>query len=120
MKGGGKNGRYGSVDDTSTIGAVSYIGVQVFEYRFSRQFRPITKGTATYQTVQYAQLPSHGFLCLLTAPPREQMGNLAIDSVDGKIFKELLDNSIKLREAVKMFRKRTKKGDSAECDDDDD
>ncbi|KAF6741614.1 hypothetical protein DFP72DRAFT_789312, partial [Ephemerocybe angulata] len=32
-KGGGKNGKHGAITDSSVITAVSYVGIEVYEYR---------------------------------------------------------------------------------------
>ncbi|KAF8237893.1 hypothetical protein L208DRAFT_1245065 [Tricholoma matsutake] len=37
-KTGGKNGKHSSVSESLKISAISYMGVQVFEYMYARQF----------------------------------------------------------------------------------
>ncbi|EDR02852.1 uncharacterized protein LACBIDRAFT_307999 [Laccaria bicolor S238N-H82] len=45
-KTGGKNRKHSAITESSTIPAVSYLGVQLFQYRMARQFRSVPDATA--------------------------------------------------------------------------
>ena len=68
-KTGGKNGKHAAITDSSAISTVSYIGVQVFEHMYGRQFRVIPEATALFFTKQFALLPPISFLSTLSSPP---------------------------------------------------
>ena len=61
-KTGGKNGKHGSVSESSNISAISYMAVQAFEHI---QFCSVPAATAIFQTRQFLLLSSMHFLTLL-------------------------------------------------------
>jgi len=64
-KTGGKNGKHSAVSESSSISAVSYLGLQISEFMYAQQFPPVCEATSIFQTKQYLLAPSTQFLCLL-------------------------------------------------------
>ncbi|KAF8801615.1 hypothetical protein BYT27DRAFT_7261749 [Phlegmacium glaucopus] len=64
-KTGGKNGKHSSITESSSIAAVLYLAVQLFQYCLARQFRSVPDTTAIFQTKQFLLLSSLLFLCLV-------------------------------------------------------
>ena len=117
-KTGGKNGKHSAIMESSTIAAVSYLGVQLFQYyRLSQQFRSVTDATAIFQTKQFLLLPSIQFLCLLeTRLPPEQSSAPFIELLPGDIdrYKALKNGQKEITAALKLSKKR---GGGEESDD---
>ncbi|GLB37771.1 hypothetical protein LshimejAT787_0408220 [Lyophyllum shimeji] len=107
-KTGGKNGKHASVTDSSMISAVSYVGLQVFEFAYAREFRAIPEMTASLQTKQFVLLPSICFLYLLGSKISLTAMGLELDADDMARFRELEKGAEKLKEAMKLFKKRSK------------
>ncbi|EMD34392.1 hypothetical protein CERSUDRAFT_97652 [Gelatoporia subvermispora B] len=107
VKTNGKHGKHASVDDTQTIGAVSYLAVQVFE-QFStlNQFGAMTRATAKFQTFQYALIPSTAFLAVLTGAPKVQVSSITLEDTDWCLYKSLRDQETLFAETIKLFRQR--------------
>jgi hypothetical protein len=109
-KTGGKHGKHGSITESTSISAVSYIAVQLFEFMHGRQFRHIPEMTSRLQTKQFAILPSMPFLCLLSVSLKvhPKSGTLELTQEDIDRFKALDKGSVKFQAAMKLSRKRGK------------
>ncbi|KAJ6555722.1 hypothetical protein B0H10DRAFT_2122627 [Mycena sp. CBHHK59/15] len=88
-KGGGKNGKHNAIERHHNISAVSYLGVQVFEHSYGRQFREIPQATARLQTMQFRFLPPFTFLCRLSGSPKANGSGLELTLPDANLFQEL-------------------------------
>jgi hypothetical protein len=69
-KSGGQGGKHNAVADSSSITALSNIGVQVFEHTHLRWFSHIPTKTAQLHTRQFALLPPKCFLLCLRSPAK--------------------------------------------------
>ncbi|KAF9526711.1 hypothetical protein CPB83DRAFT_857329 [Crepidotus variabilis] len=49
-KSGGKNGKHGDITKSSSISAVSFLAVQIFQPGLTRNFQMVTDTTSTLQT----------------------------------------------------------------------
>jgi hypothetical protein len=107
-KTGGKNGKHAAVTDSSNISAVSYIGVQVFEHMYGRQFRVIPEATAPFLTKQFALLPPISFLCSLSSLPVIPLNSnhLELPPIDISLFHNLQAGHGRFKNAMALFRKR--------------
>ncbi|KAF8797488.1 hypothetical protein BYT27DRAFT_7237241 [Phlegmacium glaucopus] len=108
-KTGGKNGKHAAVSESSSISAVSYLGLQVFEFMYARQFRSVCEATSMFQTKQYLLAPSTQFLCLLDSKISEhQAQGLSIELTqrDLSYFRDLQKGETQFKAAIKLFRKR--------------
>lgn len=113
-KTGGKNGKHSAITESSTITAISYLGVQLYQYRLGRQFRSVPDATAIFQTKQFLLLPSIQFLCLVDSKiPLQQSTSPFIDlrSEDLDRYRALRDGQKDLTAALKLWKKRSN-GDS--------
>ena len=101
--------------DSSAISTVSYIGVQVFEHMYGRQFRVIPKATALFFTKQFALLPPISFLSTLSSPPDipSNSNHLELSLEDISIFRKLQAGHSRFEKAMTLFRKR-KQADEAD------
>ncbi|PSR74626.1 hypothetical protein PHLCEN_2v9692 [Hermanssonia centrifuga] len=108
VKSGGKNAKHGSVDESHSVGALSHVAVQVYEYTYARKFRAIPHATSALQTSQYWLLPPLSFLCLLMNPPQQTLHGLTVSEKDEGIFKEFLNATKKIKAAMVLSRKRGK------------
>src|SRR5882762_3857137 len=66
---GGKSSTHAWLSDSTSIGAISYLVVQTYEYAYHRNFRTVHQRNATLHVGTYALLPSDRFLRILTATP---------------------------------------------------
>ncbi|KAH7912049.1 hypothetical protein BJ138DRAFT_1005353, partial [Hygrophoropsis aurantiaca] len=122
-QGGGKFGAHSWQPSVKSIGSVSYIAMQIYEYAILQQFRAIHQGTASLQAVTFAHVPSDHFL-------RRLSGRITL-STDGRslelemnlfsVFAELLGKLPAILAAVKSLnvaRKQGKKADTGNEEDD--
>jgi hypothetical protein len=58
-KGGGKHGKHEGITESTTITAISYASVQVYEHFHGAHFHDIPEATALLRTRQFAHIPSH-------------------------------------------------------------
>ena len=63
-KSGSKNGKHSVISESLNISSISYLALQTFQYDFVNHFRVVSDGTAMFQTLQFARIPSAEFLCL--------------------------------------------------------
>lgn len=108
---GSKNGKHGSITESSNISAVSYCVVQLFEYTHGHHFHHTPIATSHLQTRQFALLPSMRFLSLLSSQPKihSATGTIELSSVDYD-----KNTTGKLAEAIILSRKRDAKQDYPE------
>ena len=109
-KTGGKNGKHADITESSSISAVSYLAVQIFQYNVSRQFSIFT--TMPFQTKQFLHLPPHQFLCLVESKVLLTPGSpfVEISLADFTRFRTLESGQRELEAALKAFRKRKPSG----------
>ncbi|OCH89192.1 hypothetical protein OBBRIDRAFT_842635 [Obba rivulosa] len=112
---GGKHRKHFSILDCKTIGAVSYVAVQVFELSCGRTFRTIPEVTLQFRTFQYAHLPASAFLCMLGSTPELEpySGNLMLTGENGPLFNNSASAITQLRVAAKLFRQCEENGHGA-------
>ncbi|KAJ3538768.1 hypothetical protein NM688_g6473 [Phlebia brevispora] len=116
-KAGGKAGRHADISDASTVGAISYVCVQVLEHRYLRQFGSIPKMMTQFWTKRYAHLSSNEFLCLLSTTPQPSNEGFSIGAADMEIFRQLQDAKECLGEARRLFRQRGKRARAVQEED---
>jgi hypothetical protein len=113
-KTGGKNTKHSAITESSSIAAISYLGVQLFQYHLARQFRSVPDGTATFQTKQFLLLSSLQFLCLIDtkiAANQLDASFIELAPMDIDRYRELQNGEAKLTAAIKSSRKRSSGGD---------
>ena len=115
---GGQNGTHEWKSDTTNIGAVSYIAMQVYEYVYHRTFRGIHQRNATLHVGHFFLLPSDCFLRLLHGTPTLSADGrtLSLEDSDFQVFSQLKARSLNVVQAVKALaaaraaaKKRAKK-----------
>ncbi|CDO78140.1 hypothetical protein BN946_scf184719.g2 [Trametes cinnabarina] len=114
VKSGGKQARHCSVEQCSTLGAVSYISVQVYEHVHGPQFRDNPQATSLFRTKRFLHLPSISFLWTLTSQPTCQGGMLLLGDTDYRPFTSLSAAAHIFSAAAKLFRKRSLKAATEE------
>jgi len=109
---GGKGRTHAWLSDSTNIGAISCLVVQIYEYGYHRNFRTVHQRNATLHVGTYALLPSDRFLRTLTATPTlSQDGRtLTLDDTQLQIFNELRGNFQDILRAVKAIVAARKKG----------
>ncbi|KAF8166953.1 hypothetical protein BJ912DRAFT_862904, partial [Pholiota molesta] len=106
-KTGGKNGKHCAVSESSSIAAVSYVGFQIFEHFFARQFRAIPGSMAYLQTYRFQHSPSFELLCLLDSKiPFTSQHTIEISQTDLDRYQDLKRGERSLAVALKNSRKR--------------
>ena len=119
-KTGGKNGKHSAITESSSIAAVSYLAVQLFQYRLARQFRSVPDATAIFQTKQFLLLSSLQFLCLVdTKLSSAQLtaSFIELSSEDVDRYRALRDGQKELTAALKLSKKRGGAGENLELED---
>ena len=119
-KTGGKNGKHSAITESSSIAAVSYLAVQLFQYRIARQFRSVPDATAIFQTKQFLLLSSLQFLCLIdTKITDAQLAasfiELTPDDVDR--YRALRNGEKELTAVIKLSKKRGGGGEDFDLED---
>ena len=76
----------------------------------ARQFRSIPEATSRFQTNQFALFGSNSFLCLLSCPPKTSTTGIELGHEDSERFKSLFAHEDKFKEAMRLFRKRGRRG----------
>ena len=112
----GKNAKHGAVTDSSTIAAVSNIGVQLFEHMYGLEFRVIPEATSTFLTKQFALLRPISFLTLMTSNPQipVRCTSFELGTADHQIFETLQSGHSKFTKAMKLFAQRKQMEDDGE------
>jgi hypothetical protein len=102
------NGRHSSITNTSSIGTVSNLAIQVFEHHIGSQFRAIPHSQALH-VKRFDFLPSSAFLCALADTPSSTENSLKVSEADWITFKVLTnrEHKAKIIEAIKAFNKTT-------------
>lgn len=82
----------------------------------------MTRATSTYQTSDFALLPSIQFLCVLRRKPRLTSGpfgtiTIELHEQDLALFAALKKSKSEINAALKLFRKRGKGKAAAEAED---
>lgn len=107
-KTGGKNGKHAWVPSVTSIAAVSYIPLQVFEHMHNRQFRAIPQAFQFMQIKKFSLLPGSLFLCTLDHTPRRILANLEVTEADYQRFIVLRNRTQHIMSALKDFNGRKK------------
>ena len=108
----GKGSTHAWLSDSTSIGAISYLVVQIYEYAYHRNFRTVHQRNATLHVGTYALLPSDRFLRILTATPTlSQDGRtLTVEETQIQVFNELRGKLQDVLKAVKAIVAARKKG----------
>ena len=115
---GGKGSTHAWLSDSTNIGAISYLVVQIYEYGYHRNFRTVHQRNAALHTGTYALLPSDLFLRTLDATPSlsQDSRTLTLDDKHLQIFNELRVNLQDILMAVKAIVAARRKGRSGTAD----
>jgi hypothetical protein len=106
-KTGGKNGKHCTVSESSNIAAVSYIGFQLFEHFFGRQFRAVPTVMSRLQTYQFQHSLSFEFLCLLDSKiVFSGQPFIELSAADLQRYQDLKQGERSLAIALKNSKKR--------------
>jgi hypothetical protein len=111
-KSGGKNGTHCWVPEVSSIAAVSYAPVQLFEHFIGRQFRAVPQALTWLQVKQFTLLPAESFLCALDNAPWRIMEteNLQISASDTTRFDRLSKQAQNIMSVIKNINSKPRKG----------
>jgi hypothetical protein len=114
--GGKKGGTHAWQSDSTNIGAVSYLPVQVFEFAYHRTFRAVHQRNALLQVFTYALLPSDRFLRLLTESPTPTQDRrmLNLDDSQMQVFRQLQGKLKEILLAIKSLATARRKGQGNE------
>ena len=100
---GGTNGKHAAKS------AASYIDVQIYKCIMGSQFWTIPEATSLLQTVQYAKIHLHKFLCILQGLLNISDSDISLSGADTKLFNTLRAKQPKIKKAMELFGKRKKK-----------
>lgn len=90
----------------SNVGAISYVGVQVFGHWHKHVFRSTSTQTAAFATNRFQILPSLALLTRSTAAAKPNAAFFEVGSVDYMTFNNLQQNLEKFERAMTLSRKR--------------
>ncbi|KIY68019.1 hypothetical protein CYLTODRAFT_395984 [Cylindrobasidium torrendii FP15055 ss-10] len=108
-KTGGKSGKHAAVTQTSSLGAVSYISVQLFAPRTPRVFSKMPSCFTPYHCKGFQHLLPEEFLVKLISVPEEKELAKEVAISEWSLFKQLDAGHAKLTLAMAEFRKRSAK-----------
>jgi hypothetical protein len=114
-KNGGKAGAHAWVPTCDTIGALSYMVVQVYQHSYRRQFKLVNRNYAALGTLRFAHLPSNSFLFLLPQGKDTEAVKVFRDHVEigvmaQRVFDELRAEKEMLGKAVASLNTVRRKG----------
>lgn len=111
-KSGGKNGTHSWVAEASSVAAISYIPVQIFEHVIGRHFRAIPQTLTWLQVKQFTLLPASAFLCVLDSAPWRIMEtqNFQVSVTDSTRYDKLVKQEQKIILILKSINSRRRKG----------
>ncbi|KAJ7491418.1 hypothetical protein B0H11DRAFT_1859387 [Mycena galericulata] len=111
-KNGGKAGAHSWTATCESIGALSFVVVQVYEHEFRRHFKIIPHSTALLGTVRFEHLPANSFLALLLQDNTIKAihNHIEIGVHAHKIFEELTFEKEVLAKAVASLNTVQRKG----------
>jgi hypothetical protein len=108
-KTGGKNGKHAWVETVESIGSVSYLAVQVWQYSHGKSFRTQHMRTSgvNFHIRRFAHLPGYRFLTnLLVTPKIIGNGDLQLENHDYIVFRDLQAISKEIQDAVQQISKQ--------------
>ncbi|KDQ60091.1 hypothetical protein JAAARDRAFT_45943 [Jaapia argillacea MUCL 33604] len=122
-KGGGKNGKHAWVSSSSTIGAISYLAVQLWHQSHAspRQFRGVHGNLSAAGLIRFAHLPPGSFLSIIPDPSASvnvKDGGRILDltaACYATLFSKLLEEKAALVTAVKKLNNPRRKKDAGEA-----
>ncbi|KAJ6487065.1 hypothetical protein DFH09DRAFT_1457048 [Mycena vulgaris] len=111
-KNGGKAGAHSWTPTGESIGALSFVIVQVYEHEYRRHFKIIPHRAAALGTIRFEHLPANSFLALL---PKDEgvktfHNHVEIGVRAHKIFEELVSEKELLAKAVSSLNTVRRKG----------
>ncbi|KAJ6595387.1 hypothetical protein B0H10DRAFT_2329151 [Mycena sp. CBHHK59/15] len=112
-KNGGKAGAHAWTPKCESIGALSYLVVQVYQHSYRRQFKMIHRSDVFLGTLRYAHLPSNSFLALVGLADdtvKTFRDHVEIDGRSHKIFEDLMAERELLAKAVASLNTMRRKG----------
>jgi hypothetical protein len=117
-KSGGKNGTHCWVPKISSITAISYKPVQLFEHFIGCQFHAVPHVMTLLQVKQFALLSATSILCVLETTPWRIMEseNLQISVFDTNCFDKLVRQTQNTKSMIKNMNSRLWKGKEPEND----
>ena len=100
---GGKNGMHAWQSDSTSIGAVSYLAMQTYEYAYHRNFRGVHQSNAVLQVFSFALVPSDCFLRRLNGACHLSLDGrtLTLQDTDTQLFHQL---NVKLQDILKAIK----------------
>jgi hypothetical protein len=110
-QGGGKDAAHSWQSDTRSIGAVSYLDIQAYEYAHHWTFRAVHQRNAALQVFTFAHLPADHFLRLLPGQPQLALDGrtLNVDEEAIRVFTELRSKERQVHLAVQALAAARKK-----------
>jgi hypothetical protein len=111
-QGGGKSGAHAWQSKTHSIGAVSYLTLQVYELAHHTAFRAVHMRRAALQVFSYVHLSSDAFLCIIPGAPRLSPDgrSLVLDEAAFQIFNNIRGKLSNALAAVKALGAARRKG----------
>ncbi|KAJ6471521.1 hypothetical protein C8R45DRAFT_1165330 [Mycena sanguinolenta] len=112
-KNGGKAGAHSWAPTCDTIGALSYLLVQLYQHSYGRQFKYTNRNYAALGTLRFAHLPWNSFLFLLPqagGAVANFQNQVEIDQTAQRIFAELIAEKEPLAKAVASLNTVRRKG----------
>lgn len=108
-KGGGTNGKLASIEDTASIGAVSYLALKVHQRSAGSRFR---EQVTRLNTSRFEFIPALHFLSLPGSSfTPDRMGTISLPdpSIDLELYRSLDGAALHIGKAIELSRRRRKK-----------
>ncbi|KIJ53237.1 hypothetical protein M422DRAFT_242365 [Sphaerobolus stellatus SS14] len=112
-KGGGKNVTHAWSGESSSIGQISYISVQLYEHLYGATFSETPLELARLYAKGFTHLPSHCFLYRIPRNSKpQQSGNVLFlpNNVEVQFWQTLLQNLGSVKKGVQILTSQPKKG----------
>ncbi|KAF8581505.1 hypothetical protein K439DRAFT_1353816, partial [Ramaria rubella] len=113
-KGGGKYGTHSWIADSTSIGKVSYLNVQVYEHLLRGRFKDMPIELARLYGRGFGHIPSHHFLCHLPSPSIVKPDGLELTPDSWEIWQPLVQAIPAIKSAIKAMVGCSKKGGEQE------
>ncbi|KAF8959326.1 hypothetical protein BDZ97DRAFT_1923016 [Flammula alnicola] len=121
-RGGGKTAKHGLVSESSSVGSVSYLPIQIWQHHRQQRFRAACGATRKLNLPRYAHLPAAAFLYFIPDGSIKVLEEGAMIELAAKFFDEiyikLFRQKVKITLAVKKLLVTRKKKNTDEDEDD--
>jgi len=121
-RGGGKTAKHSWVSEADTIGSLSYLPIQVWQYHRQRNFRTACGARMKLNLPRFSHLPAAAFLHYIPSSSIRTVNNGEFLELDGLFFQQVYTRLQTQKPLIvaavgKLLARRRQKGTGGDDDD---